>query len=344
VLKLILTNHNNQLLMKFIKILSNTFLVGLFMMLASCADNTLDVEPLVENYPFRLILDTDEGGDLPDAEDYGLEIKFADFIGDLPSAVVTVDYEISNLTDDMIGNVSIDEIVAEVDDEEYELDFTASANGLSGTITLNLPDGSLPESFEVVFKLPGEEEVFYASGSFKFSLSNLQAAGANIILGTPDEFEYEILDHELAGSWKMEITNEDELDAFKEIFGPINADLGALEFSDVMEGESIEVEFEFEFDEMKIVLVYLDLDGEEVEIEIEADYDFDDGELELEGSHIILGDDGEPEDELDFIIESEYSIEGSILTITFLKVIDEDNFKDGEELYAGSGVSVLEKD
>ncbi|MDL5047666.1 hypothetical protein QQ054_16745 [Oscillatoria amoena NRMC-F 0135] len=330
--------------MKYIKLISNTFLAGLFMMMASCADNTLEVEPLVENYPFRLILDTDEGGDLADAEDYALEVKFADFIGDLPTAVVTVDYEISDLTDDMTDNVFIDAIIAEVDDEEYELDFTASGDGLTGIIAVNLPDGSVPEAFEVVFKLPGEEEVFYASGSFKFSLSNLQAGGANIILGTPYEFEYEVLDHELAGSWKMEITNEEELDAFKEIFGPINADLNALEFSDVMGGESIEVEFEFEFGEMKIVLVYLDLDGEEVEIEIEADYDFDDGELELEGSHVILGDDGEPEDELDFIIEAEYTIEGDILAITFLKVIDEDNFKDGEELYAGSGVSVLEKD
>lgn len=331
--------------MKIYSIMSKSLMLASLLVVFACADNSLDVEPLSQDYPLRLVLGTDEGGELPDAEDYGLDIQFADFVGDLPAATVTVDYEISDLTDDMINKVSIDEIIVEVEDEEYKLDFTASVDGLTGTITLNLPDGTLPEEFEVVFRLPGEEGIFFASGSFKFSLSNLQAGNANIILGTPYEFEYEVLDHELAGSWKMEIYSEDDFNSFKEIFGPLNADLDALEFSDVITGEAIEVVFEFQYEEMNITLVYINQDGEETEIEIESEYDFDEGELELEGSHVILGDDGEPEDELDFLISAGYSITGDILTIEFLKVIDEDNFEEGEELYAGTGISIeLEKD
>jgi len=322
--------------------------VGLFCLLTSrCADNTLDVEPLADNFPFRLILDTDEGGDLGDAEDYSLEVKFADFIGELPEATFSVDYEISDLSGDMIGVVEIDKIVFEDDDEEYELEFTKGADGLTGTIILNDPiTGKIVEEFEVIFKLPGEEGVFFAAGNFKFSLSNPQSSGANIIIGSPYEFEYEVLDHELAGKWAIEIDNEDDFNSFKEVFGPINADLDAVEFSDVMNGEVIEVEVEFEYAEMKITLVFINVDGEEVEIEIEADYDFDedDGELELEGSHLIYGDDGEIEDELDFIVEAEYSILGDILTIRFLKVIDEDNFADGEELFSGEVALSMEKD
>ncbi|HAC24056.1 MAG TPA: hypothetical protein DCE81_03980 [Cytophagales bacterium] len=316
-------------------------------LLVSCADNELEVKPLNANFPFQLVLDAEEGGDLPDAEDYGLEIKFADFLGELPEQTVTIDYKLSDLTDDMVGAVEIDEVIAEVEDDEVALNFTQSPDKLSGTITLNIPaTGELPESLEVVFKLPGEEDTFFAAGGFKFTISNLRAGGANMVLGYPDEFEYEVLDHELAGSWKYEITNQGELDDFQDVFGPINADLAQLSFADVKVGEVIEVEYEFEYEEMKIVIVYLNSDDEEVEIEIEADYDFDDGELELEGSYLVFGDDGEVEDELDFIVEAEFEITGSDLTISYFKVIDEDNFDDGEELFfRESGVSfTLEKD
>lgn len=326
------------------KYISYLFL-GLVGSMASCVDNDLDVYPKDADFPFRLILDTDKGGDLADAEDYGLEIKFADFIGDLPSgATVTVDYEISDLTDDMIGAVEIDAIVYEIDDDEFELEFTPSGDGLTGTITLNDPTtNEIPEAFEVVFKLPGEEEVFYASGSFKFSLSNLQSSSQAIVLGTPYEFEYEVVDHELAGSWEFEIDNEDDFDSFKEVFAPISYDLDQLDYADVLDGV-LEIEMEFGFEEVKIVIVYLDLDGEEVGIEVEGEYDFEDGELEIEGSHEIYGDDGELEDELDFIIESGFGIDGDELTVTFLKIIDEDNYEEGEELFVGDQAFVFEQD
>jgi hypothetical protein len=314
---------------------------GLFLATA-CVDNQLDTKPKSTNYPFRLVLDAEEGGDLADAEEYGLEIKFADFIGDLPDETVTVDYEIADLSGDMIGSVRIDKIMFENDDEEVELDFTASEDGLTGTITLNLPDDELPESFEVVFLLPGVEEEFYAEGGFTFTLSNLQAGKANMILGTPLEFEYEVLDHELAGSWEYEIESEEELNSFKEIFGSLNHELEALEFSDVLEGESIEVEIEFEFEEANITITYVNDAEDEIEIEIEGEYDFEEGELELEGSHLIVDENGVIEDELDFIVEAEYQLGEGLVAIKFLKVIDEDNFEDGEELFLSeSGAEVI---
>lgn len=312
----------------------------------SCAENDLAVSPLNKNFPIRLLLDAEEGGDLPDAEDYGLEVAFADFVGDLPNETVTVDYVLSDLTDDMIGAVSIDAIVYEVDDEEFELDFTAAANGLTGTITLNDPTtGEIPESFEIIFILPGEEDVIFAEGSFTFTLQNLQANGANITLGDQTQFEYEVLDHELAGTWTLSLDDAGDLANFQEVFASISADLADLSFEDVKAGESIEVTWEFEYAEANITLTYINTDNEEIEMEIEGEYDFEDGELVLEGSHLIIGDDGEVEDELDFILEAGYEEDGSEITITFLKLIDEDNYADGEELFVSEGISfTFEKD
>ncbi len=302
--------------------------------LQSCAKNDLAENPKDANFPFRLVLDTDKGGDLPDAEDYGLEIKFADFIGTLPRTPVSVDFEISDLTGDMVGAVEIDEIVYEDEEgEEHSLDFTVRDGGRSGTIFLNDPvTGIIPAEFEVVFKLPGEEGVFFATGSFRFALSNLQAGGANVVLGSPREFEYEVLDHELAGSWKFEIDDEEGLRTLKEAFGGLNADLRALGFSDVMPGEPVEVEIEFEYEEVKLVIVYIDRSGEEAEIEIEGEYDFDDGEIKIEGSHLVFAKDGQIEGELDFVLEGAYHVSGGVLTLRVIRIIDEDNYEPGEEL------------
>lgn len=314
---------------------------------AGCADNDLKVSPDDKNFPFQLVLDADEGGDLADAEDYGLEVAFADFIGDLPETTITVDYEISDLTDDMVGSVTIDKIVYKEDDEEFELDFTPSGDGLTGTITLNDPlTDEIPEEFEIVFTLPGEEGAFFAEGNFKFTLSNLQADGANVILGSPYEFEYEVLDHELAGNWVFELDNEEDFNDFREVFGSVSPELADMEFADVKAGEAVEVEVEFEYEETNITIVYIDANDEEVEFEIEAEYDFEDGEIEFEGSHLIIGDDGEVEDELDFLVEAEYEIDGSDLTLVFFKVMDEDNYAEGEELFASEtgAAFALEKD
>jgi hypothetical protein len=314
-------------------------------MLVGCAENDLAVKPQKENFPFRLVLDAEEGGDSPDAEDYGLEVAFADFIGDLPTETTTIDYVISNLTDDMIGAVTIDAVVYEIDDEEFELDFTASPNGLSGTITLNNPTtGEIPESFEIIFTLPGEEGTTFAEGSFTFSIQNLQTGNANVILGDQTEFTYEVVDHELAGSWELVLENAADLEAFQAVFASISANLADLSFDDVKEGEFIEVDIEFEFEEAAITITYINEEDEEVEIEIEGEYDFEDGELTLEGSHEIIGDDGEVEDELDFILEAGYSLDADEITITFLKVIDEDNFDAGEELFADEVAFTFKKD
>lgn len=318
----------------------------LFILLSiACADNDLAVDPKTENYPFRLIVDTDEGGDLPSAEDYDLEITFADFIGELPDAPITVHYEISDLEDDMVGVVSVDKIVYEVEVEdcvyERELEFTSSADGLTGTIAV-VPDedlGTIPESFEIVFVLPGLEET---EGKFTFSLTELETED-NVILGAPTVFEYEVLDNDVAGEWELELSTEEAFENFKLVFGPLNDELGGLSFEDI----TGKVTAEFEYGEMKFVIGLVeeeevttcengDVETETVtiEIEIEAEYDAEDGELEFEGSHFIIGDDGEVSDELDFIIEAAYDLdEENELTITFFKVIDQDAYTEGEELF-----------
>lgn len=314
---------------------------------AACGDNDLGVNPKNENYPFRIVMDAEEGADLPDAEDYGIEVAFADYLGNLPNEPITLTYEISGLEDDMAGAVEVDNVVYEVELEdcvyERELDFTA--DGLTGTIVVS-PDpdlGSVPESFEVVVTLPGFDG---AAGSFTFSITSLQGP-ANVILGLPATFEYEVLDADVAGEWELGIGSEEEFETFREVFGTLNAELAALEYADI----TGKVTAEFEFGEMKFVIELADeeevttcedgVSETEVEnkvIELEAEYDAEDGELSLEGSHEVE-DDGAVV-ELDFIVEAEYSVDGSELVITFFRIIDEDNQGEGNELFLNAaGIS-----
>ncbi|MEJ1237326.1 hypothetical protein WBG78_04295 [Chryseolinea sp. T2] len=342
--------------MRIKKLSRYTFL--LFVVLGwSCVENDLDVYPNDENFPLQLVLDADEGADLADAEDYGLEVAFADHIGDLPGQALTLHYVIEDLEEDMAGSVMIEKVIYEYEDDdcvfERELEFSAEGEGTSGTITLHVDEDlkTVPESFEIVFKLPGKENT---EGSFSFTLSDL-SGGDNVILGAPLTFEYEVLDSDVAGEWKLELDSEEAFEKFKAVFGPLNSSLEELSFEDI----TGEVTAEFEFGEMKFVVelaeeeeVITCEDGEtetemeHLEIEIEADYEAEDGELSFEGSHFILGDDGEVEDELDFQIEATYDVATETMTISFLKVIDEDHFEDGDELYAeeGGAIFTFEKD
>jgi hypothetical protein len=331
------------------------------LILASCVDNSLEETPHDDNFPLQLVLDAEEGADLADAEDYDIEIKFADYLPgtSLPSTTMTLDYNIEDLEGTMEGAVAIDKVVYEValDDCTYAraLAFTAAADGLSGTITIALDDdlGTVPESFEVVLTLPGAKDT---EGGFTVVFSNLKTTEA-VLLGSPRAFEYEVLDNDVAGEWEMEISSEEAFEQFKALFGPVNPDLEALSFEDI----TSKVTAEFEFEEMKFVLelaeteeVTICEDGEsetETEnkvIEIEAEYDAEDGALEFEGSHPILGDNGLVEDELDFLAEAEYAVgdEGETLSIRFFTLVDEDNFAEGEELFRdANGITfTFEKD
>lgn len=324
--------------------------VPLFLVLlviTGCVDNELQQSPNDDHYPFRLILDADEGGSLPDEEDYSLEVKFADYIGSLPAQSITVDYQIFDLEDDMRGEVKIDKIIYEVEKNdctfERELPFSSSGDNLTGTITI-APDadlGTVPESFEIVFTLPGKDDT---EGKFSFRLSNLKAPG-NTILGTPLEFEYETLDNDVAGEWELEIKSKEQFEQFKLVFAPLNHELEALAFDDITGTITAEFGFEemtftIELEEEEEVTVCENGDTEteieNKELEIEAEYEAEDSELILEGSHLIIGKDGEVEDELDFMVESEYHVdeEDEEIEITFFAVIDEDNFAKGKELFS----------
>jgi|JI10StandDraft_1071094.scaffolds.fasta_scaffold00166_16 hypothetical protein len=327
---------------------------ALSILLAGCADNSFEELPQDDNYPFRLVLDADEGADLPDAEDYGITIKFADYLPDvnLPNEEITITYQIKDQEEDMVGSVTIDKVIYEVelDDCTYEreLDFNPSADGLSGSIVLT-PDydlGSVPEEFEVVVTLPGGE----SRGSFIFEITAIETT-LPVLLGSPRAFEYAVLENEAAGEWEFELTTEEEFESFKEIFGHLNADIDALSFSEI----TGTVKAEFEFGEMKFEIELVETEeitscenGEsETElvnkvIEFEAEYEVEDGEFVFEGSREIINDNGLVEDELDFVLEGTYEVDEELGTIhfIFLKLIDEDNFEDGEELFTSeSGVS-----
>ncbi|MDN4165784.1 hypothetical protein QWY31_09735 [Cytophagales bacterium LB-30] len=330
-------------------VIKYAFILAISTLMVACADNYSNVDPEDKNYPFRLILDAEEGGDLPDADEYGLEIKFADYLGELPNQPIIIHFEIK----DASLPVDIDKVVYEFEEDdcvfERELDFLYDENSGTGTIALAVDTDleTLPEEFEIVFTLP--EEVV----EFVFEITSLESS-SNTILGAPFVFEYASLDNDLAGEWILAITSEEEFEKFKSAFAPISADLSEISFVDIT-GEVI---LEFGFEEMKIEIVLLEEeevteceDGEtetSIEnkiIEIEAEYEVEDGELILEGSHFIIGDDGEIEDELDFILEAEYTLnDDGTANLKLLKLIDEDNYEEGEELFSEEVEFEIEKD
>lgn len=323
-------------------------------LMLSCADNSFEEYPLDDDFPLQLVLDAEEGAALPDAEDIDVEFQLADFLPGkkLPNSTIALDFNITDVEGDMVGYVEIDKIIYEVEDDdcifERELSFDTTDDGLHGTIHI-VPDPdlkSIPESFEIIFLLPGLENT---EGGFKVEFSNLQSS-ENILLGNPSVFQYEVLDNDVAGEWELELTSSAEFESFKEVFGVVSPDLLELDFEEI----TGKVKAEFEFEEMKFVVELAETeevstceDGENEieivnkEIEIECDYDAEDGDLELEGSHPVINSAGLVEAELDFIVEGEYSNDSEeAITFHFFSVVDEDNFAEGEELFKkNEGVS-----
>lgn len=338
-------------------------LLPIICLLAACVDDNLVLPRDGENEElFILALEADEGGTSETETDFGLEIEFQDYFGDLPEAEITFDFVITDVEGFVIGNsddqLHIKEVIYEIDDcTEGELDFTFNADG-SGTITLS-PDAEIGmlEAFEIVFNLPfetvmedGEEEEVALldddlenddDRKFVFEITNLSSNNEFIAFNPVRTFEFSLLDDEtIATKWELDLQDQAVFEIFKEALSPINSELSNLNYEEV---ESIT--FEFEYEEMKIEIELVELEEEADEcdptdfsnkvIEIEADYEAEDGELELEGSYLILNEeDGEPEDELDFILKAIYSIdlEQESMVLSLQSLEDEDNFNE-EAIY-----------
>lgn len=321
--------------------------ISIYALAALCTACSLD-EPDTQiqdtNHPYRLQID-EEGTDLADAEDYGIEISFADYLGDLPTEEITLTYELIGEGD--FSGVAIDEVIYEYEDDDCVFEREVAFTSTTISIPVDADMGTVPAEFEIVVAFGLAEGQEATEGGFTLVVTDVQGAG-NVVFNASNEFQYEILDNDAAGAWVIEL-DEPSYEAFQEVFGAISPDLSALEFAEL----TGEVTFEFEFEEMKIEIVLqeeeevTECENGEVEtgmenriMEIEAEYGAEDGELTFEGSY--FNEDGE---ELDFIIEASYTLddEGN-LALSFTKVVDEDHFEAGDELYAGSQSFHLTKD
>jgi hypothetical protein len=312
--------------------------------LLACNALEPEVVPNDDNYPFRLLLDEDEGADLPDAEDYGVEITFADYLGELPTQEFELTYEIKDASGSFVGAVEIDEVLytVEIDDCEYERELSFTSSSILVAVDPEL--GTVPEAFEVVLTLPGLDDT---EGGFVFEVTGISGI-ANVLLNETMVFEYEVLENDLAGEWVATL-DAATLTALQDIFGPVSYDLTQLDLSETA-GELV---VEFDFAEMKLEIELLseeevceegDTEMEAEVLEVEAEYGAEAGEFELEGSYWVTEDDGTEVEELDFIYDGTYTLDGDQLTLTFLTGIGEDNFETGDELYSNSISLVLQRD
>ncbi len=321
----------------------NILFLSLATLFVACDGSNPDVEPNDNNFPFRIILDTDEGAALASEEDYALEIKFADYLGNLPNTPININYTFSDVEGSFIGVVEIDEIIykVEIEDCEYEreIDFT-------DTQIMLMPDndlGHVPEEFEIVFKLPALDDT---EGGFAFSLTDLSSS-ANVLLNIGEQFEFEVLENELAGEWVLDLSSEEKFENFKSVFSGLNAQLAALTFADIT-GEAVleleyaegKIEIELTNPEVETICEDGETEEEEIHLELEFEWDGEDGELEFEGSYEVEEDD--LIEELDFVIEAEYEIDNDQLIISFFKIIGEDNWEDGEELFLNENGTPIE--
>lgn len=308
----------------------------------SCADNNLERNIDDDTFNFQLITDEEEGGDLANAEDYGVEITFADYLGELPSTGFTLTYSLSG--EDDFANVEIDKIVYEVEVDdctfERELDFNSTTNTIQVVVDEDL--GTIPESFEVVVVLPGTDG---AEGTFEFKIESV-SNNDQVVIGFPNTFEYEVLSEDESGEWTYEFEDEADFDRFKEIWSVIFPELGEVSYADIDGSVVLEfgfktIQLEIELNETEEVCEDGETDTENLTLELEAEYEIEDGEIKIEGSYFIFGDDGEIEDELDFFIEGIVEFGESSITLVVEKIIDEDNFSDGEELFSGEEAFVF---
>ncbi|UII28379.1 hypothetical protein LVD15_08105 [Fulvivirga maritima] len=316
------------------------FLLGIAT-LSACDDSEPDVEPNDDNFPFRLVLDAEEGAALPDEEDYGLEVKFADYIGELPNQQLNLNYAFTDTEGSFVNNVSISKVTYKVEDGDCE--YERELPFVESTIILIVDEdlGTVPEEFEIEFALPGADDT---EGGFTFEITELTSQ-ADVLLNQAATFEYEVLENDVAGAWVLELNSGEEFEAFKSVLGAINEDLTNLSFADITGAVSLE----FEFEEMKIevelqnpeieeVCEEGEIEEEETHLEIEGEYEAEEGELEIGGDHIIT-DDG-VEEELEYLITASYTINGDELEITFYQIIDEDQYEEGDELFTSeSGIT-----
>ena len=352
------------------KNIKTALLLSVICFLSACVDDELVLPQDGENEElFILALEADEGGISEAETDFGLEIEFQDYFGELPEAEVVINFMIADLEGFNLGTsddqLHIKEVIYEIDDcTEGELDFTFNVDG-TGTITLAPdPEIGMIEAFEIVFNLPfetvlddGEEEDVALldddieneeDRSFVFEITSVSSDNEYIDFNPVRTFEFSLLDDEtIMTKWELDIEDPAVFETFKEALAPINSELANLNYDEV-EG----ITFEFEYEEMKIEIELVELEDEPDDcdptdfsnkvIEIEADYDAEDGELELEGSYLIFNEeDGELEEELDFILKALYAIdlEEEAIILTFQSLEDEDNFN--EEAFYNSENSFL---
>lgn len=319
--------------------LKNIYVFVVILLAVACNDSAPGVEINDNDFPFRLQLGSEEGADLPDAEDYDVEIEFADFLGDLPSDEIVLSYSLGGEGD--FENVTIDEVVYEYEDGDCVFVVEVPFDGSTITIPVDPILGTVPEGIEIVlaFNLAGDEAT---DGAIEFEITGITSE-ADVLFNAISTFEYEILDNDLAGEWKIEF-DEAGYDEFVSVLGLVSPDLVSLDKADI--NEDMEMKVEFEFEEMKFEIETTETeieceDGEEEEtevaIEIEADYDAEDGEFELEGEY--ENEDGEV---LDYLLKGEYAIDEvtNQLTLIITSIVNQD----GDILFDDSYSLVLEAD
>lgn len=261
-----------------------------------------------EEFPQVLVLADEGDGELEDEDKFSFSITLADRKdpdGDelggkvIPlNAPVTVQFEITDFEgfdkiSDYIKDVSAFYEIDDCDDEDVDIQFDVSTG--QGTVVFPAGVEEIEIEFETDDALFDDNEFNTTERSVTIQLTGIAGAGPDVVVNRTGKFVYEVQDDEaIYGEWKLDVSDPDEFNRFKELFGLINDDIKNLDAKDVEE-----IVLAFEFEELKAIVVLKEteqvndcgtIETENKIIEIEAEIeDIDDSELEgdLEFGEVI---------------------------------------------------------
>lgn len=321
------------------KSLKYLFFAG--MLLSACDKKNDDlVKPLIEgNFP-QIIMLSDEGdGELEDEDKFSFKMTLADRADpegkELGGKIVTlredvtVNFEVSDfegfnaLSDYLLDAKAFYEIDDCTTSEDEDIDLNLVFDKSTGKGSVTFPKGV--EEIEIEFETDEDlfdDDVFNATDrNLEVKLTSVAAKGEKVVVNDQNTFKYQVLDNEgVYGEYELDIDDQEQFDAYINLFGMLNEEVKNLRKSDVEE-----IKIEFQYGEFKAIIVLKETEEveecgevETVNKEIEIEGDFEDleddklaGDLEIAGD--IEQDNGA---EKEFVYKGSFKIVNGMLELT----------------------------
>lgn len=307
----------------------------------ACDKKNDDLVYPVKSLPQIIKFDDQGDGDYEDEDNFSFVLTLNDRVDpageELGGKVVplttnvTVEFEIGDLEGFENAGDYIKEWKAfyEIDDCTTSDDLPMEFDPATGKGSVQFPAGV--EEIEVEFSTDDsffdDDVVNDDARSLTVSLRNVQAGTEKVIANSASTFTYEVLDDEtIHGDWELDPGNAEMFEAFKSLFGLVNADVSELEA-----GEVEKIEISIEYGELTVVVELKETEiveecgeSEEVNKTIEIETEFEELELNsLEGDVEFVGETESGDVVKEFKYTGSYAVSDSQLELKLVGEYDD---------------------